>query len=361
MAQLTSVYTVNNDPERNAVIVARADADGVLTEAPGSPFSTGGRGLAGEDLDQQGAVRLHGGFVLAANPGSDTVAVLRRGRGGGLTAVAGSPFPSGGSSPVSITVHGDLVYVANQAPDFANPSRPPNVTGFRFGTGGELTPISRSTLTFPAGQGPAQVEFSPGGRTLVITAGFQDSATNQIHAARVLPRGGLRPGPGSQARTANASGAVGFSWNPEGTRVYVSHFRGNAVAVFDVDAKTAAIQQQRSTHRSRGSAACWTAIATDGQALYVANFVSNSISAFRVLASGRLKLIGVTPRRGGSDPDTKDLAISPDGRFLFALGAATRTISTFRIGADRALTELPRGKSPLRLKSGQMFLGLAVG
>jgi hypothetical protein len=47
------------------------------------------------------------------------VAVLRI-DGGRLTPVAGSPFASGGVIPLSVTAHGDLVYVANQAP----PARP---------------------------------------------------------------------------------------------------------------------------------------------------------------------------------------------------------------------------------------------
>ena len=355
------LYTLNNDPDGNGVIVLRQNPDGSLAEVAGSPFPTGGKGVdvAAGDLDQQGAVRVHGEFVLAVNPGSDSVAVLRRGRGGRLSAVPGSPFPAGGPMPVSLTAHDDRVYVANQAAAFLNPAQPPNVTGFRLGADGGLTPIRGATLAFGAGEGPGQVELSPGGATLVVTAGFQFSDTNQIHAARVLPSGLLKPGPGSPARTKGVSGSVGFSWNPAGTRVFVSHFRGNVVAVFDVDPKTAAIRRVGGGHRTGGSAACWTVISADGGALYAANFLSNSVSAFLVRPDGGLKLLGTAGRRRAKDPDTKDLAISADGRFLYALGTFTRTISIFRIGEDRGLTELPAGGSPLRLKGGQGYLGLA--
>src|SRR5215813_3233240 len=109
------LYTVNNDTQQNGIAVLERNADGSLKEIAGSPFPTGGKGLSGGDIDQQGAIRIYGNYVLAVNPGSDSVAVLRKGEDGKLTPVAGSPFPSGGSGPLSLTVRGDLVYVANQA------------------------------------------------------------------------------------------------------------------------------------------------------------------------------------------------------------------------------------------------------
>jgi 6-phosphogluconolactonase len=156
-------YTLNNDGEQNGVVVLARNDDGSLTETAGSPVATGGRGLVvppGGDFDAQGSVRVHGRYLLAVNPGSNSVAVLAI-DGEHLTPVAGSPFASGGVTPLSVTAHGDLVYVANQAVPFMNPDVKPNITGFRMGADGGLTPIPGSTVEFPAGQGPAQVEFSP--------------------------------------------------------------------------------------------------------------------------------------------------------------------------------------------------------
>src|SRR5262249_23987748 len=125
------LYTIDNDLHQNGVAVLARNADGSLKPVAGSPFLTGGKGLTGGDIDQQGAIRVHGDYVLAVNPGSDSVAVLRKSDDGKLTAVPGSPFPSGGSSPLSLTVRGDLVYVANQAAPFANPKSQPNIVGFK--------------------------------------------------------------------------------------------------------------------------------------------------------------------------------------------------------------------------------------
>ena len=62
------LYSVNNDTRQNGVAVLEQNADGSLTEIAGSPFPTGGKGLGGGDIDQQGAIRVHGSYVLAVNP-----------------------------------------------------------------------------------------------------------------------------------------------------------------------------------------------------------------------------------------------------------------------------------------------------
>ncbi|MFO0872756.1 MAG: hypothetical protein U0575_02125 [Phycisphaerales bacterium] len=354
------LYTINNDTQRNGIVALAQQPDGTLKELAGSPFPAGGKGLSGGDIDQQGAIRVSNGFVLAVNPGSDSIAVLRIGTDGALAPVDGSPFASGGSNPVSLATHGDLVYVANQAPDFANPKAAPNITGFRMDKDGRLAPIPGSTITFPAGAGPAQVEFNPGGQTLVATAGFQAAATSAVHSYKVMDDGTLKEGAGSPARTGEASGVVGFSWSNDGGGVYVSDFRGSAVSLFDVGQESGAIKLVGKPVGTEQGAACWTALSADGRTLYVVNFVSNSVSTFDVGAGGRLTLLGSAPRRGVGSPDTKDLIVSADGKFVYALGSGTRQIAILKVNADRTLTELPEGISPMQLTTGQNYLGLAM-
>jgi 6-phosphogluconolactonase (cycloisomerase 2 family) len=353
-------YTLNNDGIQNGVVVLSRNDDGTLTEAAGSPVATGGRGLvvpAGGDFDAQGSVRVHGKYVLAVNPGSNSIAVLLI-DGGRLTPVDGSPFASGGVTPLSVTAHGDLVYVANQAIPFMNPDVRPNVTGFRMSAQGRLTPIPGSTVEFPAGQGPAQVEFSPSGAVLGVTAGFQ--ADGRIHAFAVQPDGRLREGPGSPFVTREIGGTVGYSWSADGRRLFVSNFRGSAVTVFSVDATTAALEPVGPAYLNGGGAACWTALSPDGATLYTGNFVGNSISAFAIRPDGTLSLLGTLPRRDTMAPDTKDIEISPDGKYLYAIGPIGRHVAVFAIGADRLPRELPAGQSPYRVMSGQWTTGLVV-
>jgi 6-phosphogluconolactonase len=354
------VYTLDNDVARNAVAVYARHTDGTLSEIEGSPFMTGGRGLSGGDIDEQGAIRAHGQFVLAVNPGSDSVSVFHKCADGKLMAVPGSPFPSGGSTPLSLTVHRDLVYVANQAAPFASPKSAPNITGFRMLTDGRLMPIANSTMMFPAGEGPAQIEFCPTGDLLAVTSGFQKEDGSRIHTYKVMSDGRLMAGPGSPATPMGASGTVGFSWSAKGDRLFVSNFRGSAMITFAVDHRTGGIQQMGQPVGDEQTAACWTAITRDGKTLYVANFVSNSVSVYDVHASGKLTLLGSVPRRGTSGKDTKDIEVSPDGKFLYVIGSSMKQISAFKIGDNRLPSELPECCSPMMVRTGQNTTGLAV-
>ena len=55
--------------------------------------------------------------------------------------VGGGPVPSGGNEPVSIAVHGDLVYVANAGDGAAG------YTGFTLNPGGWRCPTGRRPET----------------------------------------------------------------------------------------------------------------------------------------------------------------------------------------------------------------------
>ncbi len=354
------VYTLDNDPQRNSVAVYRRGANGSLMQLAGSPFNAGGRGLTGGDIDEQGAIRSAGKYILAVNPGSDTIAVLEK-TNRGLLHVEGSPFPSGGSTPLSLAVHGEMVYVANQAAEFASPKSLPNITGFRLKEG-RLIPIPGAMTELPKGMGPAQVEFSVNGRVLVVTAGFQsqDGDGSRIYTYQVQPDGKLVPGAGSPAKPEGATGTVGFSLSPAGDMAFVSTFKGSGVTAFSIDPTTAAIRQAGNPFGNDQRAACWTEITKDGKTLYVGNFVSNSISVYSVMPGGKLELLGSIPRRGATNKDTKDIALSPRGDYLYAVGSGERQISIFKVEANHLLTELPTGQSPVMLTTGQNVTGLLV-
>ena len=355
------VYTLDNDAAHNGVAVYRRQENGSLMMVSGSPFQTGGKGLSGGDIDEQGAIRIAGKFVLAVNPGSDSIAVFQK-SGNGLLHVEGSPFASNGSTPLSIAVHGDLVYVANQSADFAKPKFLPNITGFRLTSNGQLQPIPKSTINLPAGAGPAQVEFNPQGTALAITSGFQvdGGKGSKVWTFRVEKDGRLASGAGSPVMPEGATGTVGFSWSQGGDHLFASVFSGSGVVPFAVDPVTAAIKQAGPNVGDDQRAACWSVLSRDGRTLYVGNFVSNSISVYSIMPGGKLELLGSIPRRGATNKDTKDIALSPRGDYLYAVGSGEREISIFKVEANHLLTELPTGQSPIVLTTGQNVTGLLV-
>ena len=113
------VYLDDNTAGSNTIAAFNRHANGTLTPLPGSPFAAGGTG-AGAGLASQGAVQIADGgrFLLAVDAGSNQVSVLRIRPDGSLHPA--SVVSSGGVLPVSIAVHGSLVYVANAGPADSN-------------------------------------------------------------------------------------------------------------------------------------------------------------------------------------------------------------------------------------------------
>ena len=138
------VYLDGNTAGVNTVAAYNRAPGGALTPTPGSPFQVGGAGL-GTGLGSQGAIQLDGPYLLAVDAGSNQVSVLRTNPDGSLTPVLGSPFSSGGVKPVSIAVHDNLVYVANDG----NATTSANYTGFFLTPFGQLVALPNSTVNAP--------------------------------------------------------------------------------------------------------------------------------------------------------------------------------------------------------------------
>src|SRR5690242_4730211 len=98
-----AVYVNDNTAGVNTVAGFERHADGTLTPMIGSPFTIGGAG-SGSAIGSQGALQLSadGRYLLAVDAGSNQVSVLRIKPDGRLTEAEGSPVSSGGNEPVSI-------------------------------------------------------------------------------------------------------------------------------------------------------------------------------------------------------------------------------------------------------------------
>src|SRR5687768_6085829 len=159
-----AVYVQTNAADGNEVLAFKRDADGRLAQI--ERFATGGRGTGEAHLASQGSMVLSrdGRGLLVVNAGSDDVSLFALEEGGlGLT----DRVASGGAMPTSMAVHEDLVYVLNNGT--------PNITDFTI-VGGRLVELEGSARRLSAdGADPAQVAFSPEGRSLVVTERGTDS------------------------------------------------------------------------------------------------------------------------------------------------------------------------------------------
>ena len=117
------VYVNDNTAGSNTIGAFDRHADGSLTPEAGSPFSAGGAGT-GSGLASQGAIQVtsNGRYLIAVDPGSNQISVLRIQHDGSLSLTSVSS--SGGQLPVSVAVYHHLVYVANASPTS------PSYTGF---------------------------------------------------------------------------------------------------------------------------------------------------------------------------------------------------------------------------------------
>src|SRR5438552_9717107 len=205
-----AVYALTNRISGNAVAVFARAADGTLSAA--GSVATGGTGT-GAGLGSQGALALSddGRWLFAVNAGSNDVSVFRFGRDG-LSLL--DRTSSGGTRPISLTVHGHVLYVLNAGGDG-------NISGFALGTTGALTPISGSTRSLSGTNvGPAQVSFSPDGRRLVVT----EKTTNLLDVYTV-DGNGAASGPASVASAGTTPFGFAFGRHED---VFVSEAVGSA-------------------------------------------------------------------------------------------------------------------------------------
>lgn len=341
-----AVYVMTNQDTGNAVTVLERAADGGLTEI--ETFPTGGLGNGNaanltnalDPLLSQGSLILSDDhrFLFAVNAGSNEVSVLAI-EGNKLIPV--DRVPSGGTLPVSVTVHKNLLYVLNRIGS--------TITGFTVGTGGKLSALAGSTQSLIRGENgvPAQIEFTPDGAQLVVT----EIANNLIEVLAIDEDGRAGPPVANQS-----SGPAPFGFTFAKDLLIVSEFTSNAASSYRVT-KDGTIQVVSGSVPTTEQGACWvvTNSTTDPRYAYVSNADSGSISGYRIDGTGALSLLDPDGQTGVTVDSRAaiDSAASGDGRFLYVTTggfstasempdpSAEMSITSFRIEADGSLTTIP--------------------
>jgi DNA-binding beta-propeller fold protein YncE len=323
-----AVFVQTDNTAGNQVVAYHRAADGALS--PAGSYPTGGRGgqLAGSVVDHlasQGSLTYDRGHALlyAVNAGSNTVSVF---------GVAGDHLwrrqviGSGGQFPVSVAVHGDLVYVVNA-------ENGGSVQGY-WVIGSRLVPVPGSnralgldpTATPQFTNTPGQVAFSPGGSQLIVTT---KANGNDIDVFGVRRDGGLTASPVVNAEPGTVPFAISFD---KAGQLVIAEAGTNALATFALSPNgTVTLVDAVGTGQA---ATCWVARA--GDHFFASNAGSASISRYSAGPSGRLTLIGAT----STDPGTVDAAASRGGRFLYVRTGATGIVDEFSVGAGGSLTSV---------------------
>jgi 6-phosphogluconolactonase (cycloisomerase 2 family) len=244
-----------------------------------------------------------------------------------------------GDQPLSLTIHGDLLYVLNGS------VAGNGIRGFRRAVDGTLTPLPNSfrELSSPIAV-PGEVRFSPDGQVILVT----QKTTNVL----------LTPENAIDGFTIGADGyasAMPIRNASFGLRPFALAFRGDNRLVV-VEAFNAAPNRSAASSYMLSPDAtisvisgsvpsgqtdiCWVVITNDGRFAFTANFGSGTISSFGLSPAGTLSLINGAAASLGAMSQPVDLSLSADGRYLYQLLRGTGAVAAFRIEPNGTLTSL---------------------
>ncbi|MBD0746067.1 hypothetical protein BG418_31015 [Streptomyces sp. CBMA152] len=312
------VYVMSNQETGNSVTVFARDIYGNLTRK--GTYPTGGLGAgrsydledASDPLVSQGSLIISDDkrFLFGVDAGSNEVSSLAI-EGERLRHI--SRVPSGGVRPVSLTVHGNLLYVANSG-DGA-------VSGFTIGDYGQLTPIDGSLqyLVGGATAGPSQISFTPDGTQLVAT----ERQTNVIDVFPVDAYGRA----GAPVRN-DSHGPAPFTATFHGEFLLVTEVVGGhnflgSMSTYRVN-RDGTLQVISGSVDTTEATTCWTANSVlDPSVIYAASAQSGSIAGFRISDTGELTLFPPDGHMAISRDQhaTQDMAITEDGLYLYVIVA----------------------------------------
>jgi len=327
---LPGVYTLANANGVNEVAAYVRASNGSLSRR--GRFDTGGAGI-GSGLGSQGSIVFDAKLqrFFGVNTGDNTISMLAIDADGNLARMA--TVASGGTRPVSITVHGDAVYVANQGQLTGTPVSA-NISGFRVQEN-NLIAIAGSTRPLSAAGDvrPTNIAFTPNGRFLVVAERFAHRLSTFEVVNGVAQAGNFQNSSGMQP--------FAFDFSPEGNLVVAEvgavGANGSSVSSYSISA-TGALTPITAALATNQTAACWLVMA--GGYAYVANAASATITGVVVSETGALTLhepSGITTATGSG---ATDLAVTPDRGFLYSLAGNPRAIHIFAISADGALTAM---------------------
>jgi 6-phosphogluconolactonase (cycloisomerase 2 family) len=328
------VFTSTNDPAGNEIVVYGRHTDGTLKEI--NTYATDGEGT-GMGLGSQNAVILDKSkqLLFVVNAGSNEISVFSISQDG---IQLEENIASGGEMPISLTVHKKLLYVLNAGGSG-------NITGFYVGNSGSLTPIAGSTQVLSnngagSAPGPAQIEFTPDGKTLVVT----EKPSNKILTYAVGNDG--KPADPVINDSAGET-PFGFGFTTQGYLLVSEAYGGaeNAGVLssysMNPDGTLTVISPEVATHQT---AICWVAITNNNRYAYGTNTGSGSVSGFKVSSDGSVSLLDPDGRTGitGDGTSPIDMALSTNSRFLYALNAREGSISAFKVENDGSLTDIDK-------------------
>ena len=327
-----AVFVATNDVNQNEVIMYSRSATGTLKYV--GSFATGGRGQGGinDPLQSESSLLLSSdhNYLLAVNAGSSTLSLFQV-CSEGLRLL--DTKPTQGGNPVSVTMHNDLIYVANVGGTY-------HTAGFRLMPWGELQfiPNSKQPLSGLDTE-PGTIAFSPDGSKLIVT----ERQTSNIDVFSVAPDGSLTNAVVTAAQGVEPFGAA---FAPSGA-LLVSEAGSGAVSSYALNSDNS-LSVITSKSPSSGIATCW--VIPGGNYAYATSAITSSVSAYKLATNGDLTHMGIiltVPGNAkaifppvGVTAFPLDLKITPDNQYLYVVFSALGQVIGFHVAPSGALTQV---------------------
>ena len=307
------LYTESNAAANNEILVYKIKRDGSLYFA-GSTMS--GCSGTGKPLGSQGAMELDKNkkWLFAVNAGSNSVSSFKVLDDGSLTLA--HTKGSKGKTPVSLSVHDNMLYVLNRGSD--------NIHGFWIGAGGTLTDIEGSTqsLSGTAVDAP-QISFMPDGEWIAVT----EKATNIISTFKVKQDGSISKGIFTPSISKTP---FGFEFSRNRFMIVSNAVGGGAAAgsaTSYLTGNNGVPENINGAVPNFESAPCWVAVTKYGRFAYITNTASNNISTYYVNNQGALYL--VQKEAAKTDGGPLDIVVTENNYFVYELNSKSNTIGGY--------------------------------
>lgn len=133
---------------------------------------------------------------------------------------------------------------------------------------------------------------------------------------------------------ASEAGPIGIGLTPNGKFAYVANYASDTVSAFTVSANGVLVPSGAAL--AAGTHPYGVAVSPDGAHLFVANNETDDVSAYSIDALGTLSAVPGSPFAAGNGP--AGLAVSPDGAHLYVADLFDNSISVFSVASGGALT-----------------------
>jgi 6-phosphogluconolactonase (cycloisomerase 2 family) len=351
--EVTTVYVETNNPTpgQNAVLAYQRDSGSGNLDQLGK-FDTGGTGqinvpkvIGPDDSSDEVVASSDSRFLFAVNQGSNSVTSFRILRSGALSVVG--TFDSGGVEPDSLSVSGEHLYVSNRGDSaVGHPGTAvPNITVFTIADDGSLAAVPNGTVSFPVDTSPSQSLITKDGKLLFAdifaVPGSTAAEGNTLAPFQIQADGTLHAAAGGDVGApATPPLLLGSAFNPQHNIIYSGLTGAGEIGVFTFDDSGRLSFVDAVADQGKGP--CWATVSADGRFLYIGNTGTDSIGVFSLadplhpVEIQEFQLQGPLAPPGSPagtlQTNVFQIALSPGGHTLYAIGQSTSPDATFPDG-----------------------------